>query len=102
MSAFSEEEHRDAQGSYYLLEKHLHAFPSEQWPGKLKQLSQQFDFPIQLQSLSSLNLDTRQIEWLRSGKIISLGEETNDYRFHKLFDSTDQVLTAGPIRAQYK
>lgn len=99
--SYSEEEHRGAQGSYYLLEKHLHAFPREQWPGKLKQLSQQFGFPIQLQSLSSLNLDAGQIEWLRSGKIISFDEETNNYRFHKLIDDRDQILTAGPIRVHF-
>jgi signal transduction histidine kinase len=96
-----EEEHRDAQGSYYLLEKQLLTLPIEQWPEKLKVLSQHFGFPIQLQSLSSLNLDVRQIEWLHAGKIISFGAETNDYRFHKLIDNTNQVLTAGPIPVQF-
>lgn len=93
-----EEEHRDTQGAFYLIWKRLEPLPVEQWPDKLQALSQVFGFPIQQQSMTAQNLGRQQIEWLRSGKILATGEDSDHETYIKWIANTDQLLVAGPLR----
>ena len=93
----AEIEHREAKGTYYLIEQQLRKGSQGQWPQIIAELRPRFGFPLELHDIDPSVFNAEQLEWLKSGKILFSDTNSQNWKIHKRLFDTDIILTAGPI-----
>ncbi len=70
------------QGTYALLEEHLHNIPEKQWPKLIRQLNREDGYTIRLLPLKSLTLSPSMMERLNHGEMVftSINEAIHCYK----------------------
>ncbi len=94
----TEEDHKQAQGTFYLLEQELLKAPQTTWVQLIKNLQPHFGFPISLVKDSELSLSSKQKILMENGKVIALDHNTNRWRFFGKLKNSPYTLQFGPIK----
>lgn len=94
----SEVDHREAQGTFYLIEQFLRSQPVAEWPEMLDTLQPHFGIPIELIHTASVNFDDEKKRALfDQGNIVAFDHDTNAYRFFGKISDSPYTLFVGPI-----
>lgn len=93
----SDTDHREAKGTFYLIQKKLSQFPQDQWAGQIKTMQPYFGMPISIKLISNLTLTPNKKNLLQSGKIIALDHETSQWRFYGKLKDSVYVIQMGPF-----
>jgi two-component system sensor histidine kinase RstB len=93
-----ETDHREAQGTFYLVQKTLSNYPQSQWNEKIKQLQSHFGAPLSLYRISDLDLPAGKIERLQNNKIIAVDHDTDQWRYYGKLQHSPYVVKLGPIK----
>ncbi len=82
------------QGVYAVLTEDIKGVPHDQWEDYIKGRRAQFGYPLAIEPINSLKIDTTDREMLEKGEIV-VG--TDGTLYHQRLGNYDQVLTMGPI-----
>jgi signal transduction histidine kinase len=96
--SLEESDHREAQGTFFLVQKMLSHYPQSQWKDELERLQPYFGVPLSLHRILSLDLPKGKIKRLQNNKVIAVDHDTDQWRYYgKLFKSP-YVVQLGPIK----
>ncbi len=82
------------KGLYSMLIEDIDALPPDQWDHYIKLRQPQFGYPIGIEPLASLDLQDKDLAFLKSGNIVV---EHDGESFYKRLGNSDQVVTMGPL-----
>ncbi|MBN2418406.1 MAG: hypothetical protein JXL81_03400 [Deltaproteobacteria bacterium] len=85
---------RLSQGVFTLMERELSRHPESTWPQKIDDMRSDFGYGINIEKTGDINMDAKNMEELRQGKIVVL--QDGEYLFHRI-SGTDYVIKKGPF-----
>ncbi len=102
----TEESHKEAQGTFYLIRKKLLHHPQEKWPKILNELQTHFAFPMKLinpdnledELKEKLESDAEMNRFFNSGKIIFFENDNGHQHYISKLKGSPYALQVGPIK----
>lgn len=105
----TEQSHKEAQGTFYLIKKRLLNQPQQEWPNIINELQTHFGIPLLVIKLDDLDMelaskiknDTEKQQSLDNGKIIFLVNDKEDEYYITQLDRSPYALQVGPIKPPF-
>ncbi|WP_434927142.1 ATP-binding protein [Shewanella sp. HL-SH4] len=99
---------RWSMGSFYLIHKRLAGQPEKNWPSLMGSISDNFEHPVSLQTMSELNYSKAQMSDLNEGRIIAISTADSDFIGYpadiviQRIANSDKVIVLGPFSPELK